>query len=256
MTWTRYVAVGDSFTEGLGDPDPERPGRWRGWADRVAATLAAGAPGGTGLRYANLAVRGRTFPQIVAEQVDRALELGPDLVSFHGGGNDLLRPSVDIDAMARRLEEVVSRFRGAGADVILFTGTDPAGAPVIRLTRGRVAVFNEHVRLIAARHGALLVDQWDMRVLRDWRMWAEDRLHMSAEGHRRVSLRVLEALGVPGAGDWREPLPPLPRPRPAVRLLSDARWAREHLVPWVGRRVRGRSSGDGLTGKRPELEPI
>jgi lysophospholipase L1-like esterase len=253
MTWTRYIALGDSFTEGLGDPDPRDPGSWRGWADRVAARLAVHTDGFT---YANLAIRGRLLDQIIEEQLPPALALGPDLVSLSGGGNDLLRPGTDVDALADRAEQAVRRLRAAGADVLLFTGVDPVGSPVIRRTRGRVAVFNEHIRGIAARHGAYVVDQWAMSVLRDWRMWSVDRLHMSPAGHRRVALATLEALGVPVEEDWREELPPLPELSPGARRLADLRWAGGFLVPWVGRRLRGRSSGDHVIAKRATLSPL
>jgi lysophospholipase L1-like esterase len=253
MSWTRYVAIGDSFTEGLGDPDPRSPDGWRGWADRVAEELAARTEGFT---YANLAIRGRLLGQIIEEQVPAALALAPDLVSISGGGNDLLRPGTDVDALADRAEDTVRRLRSAGADVVLFTGVDPVGSPVIRRTRGRVAIYNEHIRGIAARQGAYVVDQWAMTVLRDWRMWSTDRLHMSPAGHSRVALATLEALGVPTEGDWREELPPLPELSPGARRLSDLRWASGFLVPWVGRRLRGRSSGDHVVAKRVRLAPL
>jgi lysophospholipase L1-like esterase len=253
MVWKRYVAIGDSFTEGLGDPDPGSPGGLRGWADRVAEHLAAEQDG---LGYANLAIRGRLLGQIIEEQVPRALDLSPDLVSVSGGGNDLLRPGTDVDALAAELDDAVLRLRGGGADVILFTGVDPVDSPVIRRTRGRVAIYNEHIRAIAARRGAFVVDQWAMTILRDWRMWSPDRLHMSPEGHRRVALAVLEALDVPAPADWREPLRPLPSLNRGARLLRDSRWAREYLGPWVGRRLRGESSGDRVTAKRPDIQGL
>ncbi|MDL4772071.1 MULTISPECIES: SGNH/GDSL hydrolase family protein [Thermomonosporaceae] len=251
MAWKRYAAIGDSFTEGLGDPRPG--GGWRGWADRVAAELAARTDG---FAYANLAVRGRLLDQVLQEQLPAALDLKPDLVSVSGGGNDLLRPGTDVDDLAGRMDAAVAGLRAAGADVVLFTGVDPVGSAVIRRTRGRVAVYNEQLRAIAVRRGAHVVDQWSMDVLRDWRMWGVDRLHMSPDGHRRVALATLESLGVADAGDWREPgLEPLPELGRGARMLFDLRWARAHLAPWVARRVRGRSSGDTVTAKRPTLAP-
>lgn len=255
MLWKRYVAIGDSFSEGLGDPDPVIPGQWRGWADRVAETMAA-VPGGADFRYANLAIRGRLLDRIIDEQVPAALELSPDLVSISGGGNDLLRPGADVDSLAAQLDDAVEKLREAGADVVVFTGVDPVGSPVISRTRGRVAVFNEHLRAIASRRGAHVVDQWAMEVLRDWRCWSSDRLHMSPEGHRRVSLATLETLGLRPGSDWREPLKPLPKLSRGAQLLWDVRWAREFLGPWVGRRLRGRSSGDHVTAKRPTAGPV
>ena len=93
MTFHRYVALGDSFTEGVGDPDPTRPNGLRGWADRVAEVLAQQTED---FGYANLAIRGRKLGPIVAEQVDAAVALEPDLMTIHGGGNDVLRPRVDL----------------------------------------------------------------------------------------------------------------------------------------------------------------
>ncbi|MBO2455125.1 SGNH/GDSL hydrolase family protein [Actinomadura barringtoniae] len=251
MAWKRYVAIGDSFSEGLGDPYPD--GGWRGWADRTAEALAARSDG---FSYANLAIRGRLLDPIIDDQLPAALDMRPDLVSMSGGGNDMLRPGADVDGLAGRLDEAVARMRAAGADVVLFTSADPVLVPVIRLTRGRLQVFNDHLRLIAAKHGAYVVEQWQMEVLRDFRLWLPDRLHMGPEGHRRVSLAMLEALGVP-ADDWHEPeLEPLPELSRGARRLWNARWARGYFAPWIGRRLTGRSSGDTVTAKRPTLTPI
>ncbi|RJK94202.1 SGNH/GDSL hydrolase family protein [Vallicoccus soli] len=251
--WTRYVALGDSFTEGLSDPAEDGRG-YRGWADRLAGHLDAHARarGGPGTGYANLAVRGRLLGAVLDEQLPVALASGADLVSLVAGGNDVLRPGSDVDALAEAVETAVAALRATGADVLLATGADPRDSPVVRRTRGRAATYNAHLWSVAARHGCAVVDLWGMRALRDWRMWAEDRIHLAPEGHRRVALQAAAALGldVPDDG-WREPLPPVP-PRPRLEgAREDARWAREHLVPWVRRRLAGRSSGDGLAPKRP-----
>lgn len=265
--WTRYVALGDSMTEGLWDVDPADPGRTRGWADILAGRLAAAhdgraagsgtavpGPGGSAapFTYANLAVRGRLLREIVDEQVPAALELGPDLVSLVGGGNDLLRPGADPDALAVRLEGAVARLRAAGADVVLATGMDTRSAGVLRATRPKVAVYNAHVWSIARRRGAVVLDVWGMRSLQDRRMWAEDRIHLSTAGHERVAQAALVALGL-GADDpaWDDPLAPLPPVARAERVRADLRWARGYAGPWVGRRLRRRSSGDARTAKLP-----
>ena len=258
-TWQRYIALGDSFTEGLSDPDPGTPDAFRGWADRLAGHLAAAAPSGT-VEYANLAVRGRLLAQVLGEQVPAALAAQPDLVSLVAGGNDLLRPGADPDRLAADLEQAVVRFRDAGADVLLVTGVDPRQTPIIRRTRGRVAVFNAHLWSIAARQGAVVLDQWGAAWVQDARMWDQgDRIHLTTEGHRRTALAAAAALGVPVTGDytdWSTPLDPAP-PRPTREVLAqEAAWVRGFVVPWIGRRLRGRSSGDGRTPKRPELRPV
>ncbi|RKS10090.1 lysophospholipase L1-like esterase [Nocardiopsis sp. Huas11] len=251
-----YVALGDSFTEGMSDPYPDSDtvpnGRYRGWADRVAEHLAGHAGE---VRYANLAVRGRLAGQIMTEQVPRAVELAPDLITLCAGGNDIIRPGGDPDATARLFEAGVAELSRTGARVVLFTGFDTGSLSVMRHLRGKVSTYNMHLRAIADRYGCDVVDMWSMRVLSDPRAWSWDRLHFSAEGHRRIALRVCEVLGVPVDEDWDAPWPPAaPRDWRSARQ-EDLHWAREYLVPWIGRRLTGRSSGDGLSAKRPDLEP-
>jgi lysophospholipase L1-like esterase len=253
MPFHRYVALGDSFTEGVGDPDPARPNGLRGWADRVAEFLATETGGDFG--YANLAIRGRKLIAIIDEQVGPALALEPDLVTIHGGGNDVLRPRVDLDALAQRYDEAVSRLAASGARVVVFTIADPGINPVFRMIRGRTAIFNEWVREIANRHGATLVDMWRMRGWKVSEVMDDDRLHLNPVGHQAIAIAVLDALAADHA------LAPLPV-REAVELSARERraanllWARQHAVPWVHRRLTGRSSGDGVLPKRPTLAPI
>ncbi|HET7399965.1 MAG TPA: SGNH/GDSL hydrolase family protein [Intrasporangium sp.] len=258
--WTRYVAVGDSFTEGMCDDDPALAsgGEYAGWADRLAAHLSELAQAaGQGFGYANLAVRGRKLADVVGPQLDSALALEPDLVSIVGGGNDILRPKADLDALASSLEEAVKRTRATGADVLLATPVDPADAPLVRATRGRAAVHAANIWSIARRHGCHVVDQWGLHALRDWRMWSEDRIHMTSEGHRRVALAALEALGIPTErADWSTPLEPAPPISRREALQANAQWARDYVGPWVHRRLTGRSSGDLRRPKRPAVTPL
>jgi len=249
-SWRRYIALGDSFTEGLSDPDPSRPGEFRGWADRLAEHVAAATD--DDVEYANLAVRGWLLRQVVDEQVPVALEAAPDLVSLIAGGNDLMRPGADPDVLAAMLEDAVVRLRAAGADVLLATGVDTRQTPILRRARGRIAIFNAHLWSIAARSGAVVLDQWGADWMQDWRMWDVDRIHLTDEGHRRTALAAAAALGLPGTdGDWTTPLPPAdPRPFRAA-VAEEAAWVRGFVAPWIGRRLRGRSSGDGRTPKRP-----
>nr|WP_255372077.1 SGNH/GDSL hydrolase family protein [Cellulosimicrobium sp. CUA-896] len=253
------MAIGDSFTEGLWDPYPGKEDHQRGWADLLAQHLAVRRvdAGAEPLRYANLAIRGRKLPAILADQVPAAIELRPDLVSLVGGGNDILRPSADVDRLARDLERQVARLRAAGIDVLLATGFDSSRSPVVSLTRPRVGVFNAHLWAIARRHGAYVLDLWGMRALQDWRMWSDDRIHLTPDGHRRVAQAALVGLGQePDDAAWDDPLAPLP-PAPALdRARQNAQWVRTHLLPWAQRRLRGTSSGDGRMPKAPELLPV
>ncbi len=261
-----FAALGDSFTEGVGDPDADGAG-CRGWADRFAEHLAARRPG---FRYANLAIRGKLLSEVVDEQVPRAVEMGAGLVSLAAGGNDLLRPRTDPDDLAVTLETAVAALTGTGAAVMVFTGFDPKAFPVLRLIRGKSAVLTMHVREIAARYNCLMADLWTMRILTDRRLWTPDRLHLTPDGHRRVALLACEVAGLAPAEDWRAPLEvTAARQTPTGRLLAsgfagaaltwgaarwnDVEWVFEHAAPYVSRRLHGVSSGDGIVAKRPQL---
>jgi lysophospholipase L1-like esterase len=246
-SWSRYVAIGDSFTEGIGDPEPRSPGGFRGWADRVAEVLSAQVDD---FAYANLAVRGKLIQQIADAQIEPALELRPNLITISAGGNNILRPGSDPDRVADKLDEMVARLRSDDATVVLFTGPDVASTPVLSRVRGKAAIFNENVRAIGLRRGAIIADMWALRELADPRMWAPDRLHFSAIGHNTIARMVLNTLGVPNdLKPWEpEPMPSIPWRQARAEDFS---WARTHFAPWVMRRLRGRSSGDNIQPKRP-----
>jgi len=157
--WSRYVALGDSFTEGIGDPEPASPGGHRGWADRVAEVLSAGTDD---FAYANLAVRGKLINQVAAEQLEPALQLRPDLITVSAGGNDVLRPGSDPDAISARCDDLVRQLRQDGATVVLFTGADVGFSPVFRGIRGKVAIYNENLRAIATRYDCIVADLWSL----------------------------------------------------------------------------------------------
>lgn len=253
MAWRSFVAMGDSFTEGLNDAYPD--GTFRGWADLVAARLAVDS--GPDFGYANLAVRGRLLDQVVDTQLEPTLAMRPDLVSFAAGGNDVLRPRIDAHALVDRIDPVIARLRASGADVILFRFADiTARLPAQRIVGPRATALNEGARRLAERHGAYLIDLFADDTFHHPHMWAPDRLHLSPAGHRRVAAHVLTALGVGVDEDWLL-VPPTPEPTPWLLARgADLRWAREHLVPWMGRHLIGHSSGDLVSAKRPALAPI
>lgn len=249
--WRRMVSIGDSFTEGIGDPIPGTTDH-RGWADRVAEVLGSQVED---FAYANLAVRGKLIGQIIDDQVEPAVALSPDLVTFSAGGNDVIRPGGDPDAVAAQFEDAVVRLSSNGATVVVFTGIDTNFTPVFRGIRGRVAIYNENIRAIADRYDCIVADQWALKEVQDPRFFDDDRLHYNSLGHHEVARMVLRALNVPN-----DLLPMQPDPLPALTWrearANDIVWARQHLVPWVLRRLRHQSSGDNVTAKRPEPLPV
>lgn len=242
-----FVAVGDSFTEGVGDYDALLPNGVRGWADRVAERLAKHQPG---WRYANLAVRSKRLRQIIADQLPVAVDLRPTLVTVYAGGNDILDVGTDIRALMREYEQMVRRLAATGATLVLFTGYDVAAHPALKVFLRRNRIYNAEVRRIATEVGAILVDYWGFEEYRNKRLWSDDRLHMSKRGHKLLAARVLDALEVPhsiSAGPWK-----LPEPRTVPQWLRDQRqWLREWIVPLVGRKLRRVTLGDTLAPRWP-----
>ena len=251
MSYRRFVALGDSTTEGLMDPLPDGSG-FRGWADRLAELLAAVEPD---LHYANLAVRGKLAQQVRETQLEPALALRPDLVSLLAGLNDMLRRNVDVAAVIGELDGMVARLRDAGADVLLFTLPDPVPInPLAKTAAARLARMNDAIREISARRGTFLVELDRHAVSSDRRLWNEDRLHANPEGHRRIAAAAAHVLGLPDTDmSWSSAFPS-PLGRRSRR--SHAVWFGRYFTPWLIRRIRGRSSGDGRVAKRPELEPL
>ncbi|WP_255769237.1 SGNH/GDSL hydrolase family protein [Pseudarthrobacter sulfonivorans] len=249
--WRRLVALGDSFTEGIGDPDPRSEGGLRGWADRVAEELSVNQPD---FSYANLAIRGLLLQQIFDRQLEPALELKPDLVTLSAGGNDMVFRRSDPDRLAEKIDVGVEQLARSGATVVLFAGPDWGATPVFSQIRGKVAIFNENLHTVAARHDAVMVDLWFLRELSHPGMWDPDRLHFSPLGHHTIAMAVLRALGVPHTLVPLEPKPSLPRGWREARA-EDLVWAREYLFPWVVRQLK-HPSEEELTAKRPEPGPV
>jgi hypothetical protein len=191
---------------------------------------------------------------VVEAQVPVAAEMSPDLVSLAAGGNDILRRRFDLDVLAEVYDGAIARLVSTGATVVIFTPADPAALPGRRPLLARIEALLTLVHEVAAARGALLVDLWSDEELRDRRMWSVDRLHLSTVGHHRVAAHVLDVLGISPDPGWRTALPPaLPDGWIAARR-DDLQWARQHLAPWLGRRIRGRSSGDTVAAKRPALD--
>lgn len=255
---SRYIAIGDSFSEGLWDPYPKNSDLQQGWTDRLAQTISKRRTeqGLTPLEYANHAIRGKLLGEILEDQLPLALSQQPDLISIIGGGNDILRPGSDPDLLSAQVEQAAIAARKAGAYVLLGTGMDPIDLPIVRRTREKVAVYNANIWSIAQAQGTAALDMWGLHALRHEEMWAHDRIHLSPLGHHRVSQAALAALHLPvDDPNWRQPLPRTPKST-SQALNEHRHWMAEEVAPWVGRRLTGRSSGDARSAKYPTPTPV
>jgi len=249
----KFIALGDSLTEGLSDKYPDRT--YRGWADRVADELSLVD---TNFLYANFAVRGKLLEQVIADQVSVALPFitGNDtVVSFHAGANNILRPKLDVKRVIADYQSAVIRITDTGAKVLVFTVREVAN-PKTKAElywNERFGPFNANVREIASKTGAILLDANSHEVFGDPRMLAKDRLHLSQEGHRRVAQGVLKALGMPHDINYTQAMGPHKQTPAVLRGIGTVAWGVAFLVPWAIRRLSGKSSGDGRVAKYPVL---
>jgi phosphatidylinositol alpha 1,6-mannosyltransferase len=243
--WTRYVALGDSLTEGLCDTSRMPAGQHRGWADRLAQLLAHEGAGAEPFRYANLAVRSRRVRDLTSEQLPRALALRPDLVSILLGANDLVGRRADVTALAAELEAGVRMLRSAGADVLLVTPFLPRRRAALLFAR-RFAAFASELRRVAEATGAMLLDLEALPAIGDLGLWADDRVHLRSRGHRFLAYRAADVLGVPDAEALGELDAALHADDDPV---AEGSWLRRDVLPWAWRRIRGRTAGDGVTAK-------
>lgn len=251
MTWKRYVAIGDSFSEGLDDLGTN--GLFVGWTDRVSEVLANQDPE---FQYANLSIRGRKLDDIVNRQLPVALSMKPDLISMFGAGNDMLRPNWNPDALNALTLTGIKTARESGADVLMIGFPSMSGhSRVLGLIDRRNYELRQTQLRLRNEYGCYFADTWDARVFDDRRLWSLDRLHLSSEGHRRMASCVLETLGL-GDSSWRLPLPPTPEPHFFERVERDISWFARHAGPWVNRRLHGTSSGDAITPKRETLHRV
>ena len=250
LRFERYVAMGDSSTEGLHDPDGA--GGYRGWADRLAERVAQ-AQGG--LLYANLGVRGKRSREIRAEQLGLALAMKPDLATVFAGSNDILERGFDAGKLRAELRCMMAALVAEKAVVLTFTLPDLTGVmPIGRYLTPRVRAMNDTIREAAAATGARLIDFAAYAVGSDPRLWSEDRFHANAAGHARIAAALAQALGLPGTNeDWQRPLPERNAPRRWTRMAESWSWYRHHLLDrlWPGSPVAGQCHP-----KRPRLEAV
>lgn len=273
--WNTVVTIGDSINEGLWDSvDPELDltkleaqqeyfdAPVFGWADRLAAHLSRHRAklGLEPVNYANIAVRGKLIRYIVENEIPQALKLQPDLVIMDGGGNDILRPGTSIDQVVHFYEYGVKQLKAAGSDVLILLPAQPGGS-LLSLTRTKSADYCARLHSLANRYDCYIADLWDYPNLVDARLWSQDRIHPTPEGHERLAQIALIGLGLGADPAWaannslRRRLPGAVQPLPE-RVHENAQWFKSYVVPWVDRRLHGVSSGDNRAGKRLEPTPM
>lgn len=252
--YRRYVALGDSLTEGLGDDRFEQDRFFAGWADRLAVLLNEDAKAvGEDFLYANLAVRSRNSEEILSSQVADAMLLDPDLVTIMAGANDLWRPRKSWDLVRAQFSDAIVALKSAGITVVLTNCINPVHHWSFRAGTHRARELTKLIEEVAAQHNVLVIDVYRSPTLRRLRVWSQDCVHFGARGHAHVANKAAKVLGLP----YRIETPVLqPRLKDSMTLREHAQWIITHVTPFVGRRLRGIAAGDGINPKRPVLSRV
>ncbi|MER6526060.1 SGNH/GDSL hydrolase family protein [Streptomyces sp. NPDC001508] len=231
MRPVRFVALGDSLTEGVGDPVGAG---WRGWAELLADGIAEGP-----VEFTNLAVSGAQTRDVLERQTSDALDLRPDIASVVIGVNDTLRCTFDIHAVAARLDEVYAAFTRQGTVLLTACLPDPGamlGLPGVlaRPLARRQRAVNTVVHALSERYGAVHLHAAEGAWLTDRAMWSADRLHPGERGHRQLALRFHALLAAAGSatGTAPSPEPEFPAPTRSASLW----WLATAGTGWVARR--------------------
>ena len=254
---TRFAALGDSITLGMGDPVPG--GGWRGWAELLGGTLPQA-------EVHNLAVSGALAADVERVQLPAAAALRPDLASVVVGINDTLRGDFDPHRTGAAIGRTVAGLREAGAQVLTIRLPDPGqmfGLPgaLARPLARRMRAINTVVDEVARRHGTLHLDVARDPATYERRYWSVDRLHPNERGHRFIACRfhaLLAAAEFPVADPGPDPEPSSPPPT----RLAEVGWMATKGTAWLVRRSRdlvpalvGLAVREWLGSGREELEP-
>lgn len=250
----RYVAIGDSLTEGLGDDRFHWDRRHAGWADRLAAIVhESNRRQGENLSYANLAVRSRKLEHVMSTQLDHALALSPDLVTVMAGGNNLWRNDIDWTSLRRVYRDGLSRLRDSGATVLVANSINPVHVRAFASGRGRAARMTEMIEGVAAEMNCGVIDLFRLSLLHDVRSWARDRVHFGHGAHSLVANHAAELLGLRD----RILMPENEMLAHARHTASDwLKWLANDVTPFFTRVARGTTAGDKVVAKRPQLSSL
>jgi lysophospholipase L1-like esterase len=246
-----YVAIGDSLSEGLGDFTFHHDRLHNGWTDRLAGILAREAQvKGYEFHFANLSLRGAKLSKIIDLQLPRALKMQPDLVTVMAGSNDLMTKSPELPQLMEKFELALLSLKAAGCDIVVANTINPLHLRLFRSLRQRSERFSLMIQEVADRLEIPVLDVFGIDDFEQLIFWADDMVHFSGHGHIAVANRAAGLLNL----DYRYPELDPQEVTPFTRgIVETSRWIVRDVIPFVRRRIRGVTSGDGLS---PKLESL
>ena len=195
MTWSTYVALGDSLTAGTGDAG--RDGLRVGWAQRLADILSVR----TAVRclLTNLAVDGATVSEVLGEQLPVAAATRPDLLSVTVGMNDIRARGFDEMNFKAALGQLFEGLAATDATVLTCTLPDiteimPLSAEMAEIARERMRLASDIIREQAESYGAVCLDAWSLPGIKDPDLYSPDNVHPNSRGHQLMAAAFADKL--------------------------------------------------------------
>lgn len=242
-----YVAIGDSLTEGLGDFDFEVSRFGCGWADRLAELMARSAhEAGENFKFANLALRGSSMLQVLTAQLEDAIRLKPDVVTIMAGANDFMRSKRSHPELRALLRGAIERLHNQGTHVVVANTVNPTHLRLFRPWIFKARQMTQLIEQVAAEYEAPVLNVYGIQDFRNLEMWCSDLVHFSGHGHIKIANRAAALLSI-DHGFEEADLKDMQKPNPTFG--EKVRWLKEDAIPYVIRRIKRTSSGDGMEPK-------
>ncbi|MES5866578.1 GDSL-type esterase/lipase family protein [Bacillus cereus group sp. RP32] len=191
--WKRFVSIGDSFTEGIGD---EVEGiALKSWVDHLVQLCEKD------IEYANFAKRGLVTKEIRSQQLEKALTFNPDLVSLIAGANDVLKGRWNHEAYKNDMKFMIDTLSKAGADIIIaslpdFTVRLPFSSEKKQVLKEQLLEANEVILSLSREYKLHHVDFWNHHLVNDNTLWSKDLIHPNSKGYVKVAELIFSSLPV------------------------------------------------------------
>lgn len=247
-----YIAIGDSLSEGLGDFTFNQNRHHNGWTDRLAGILAREAQDSNyDFHFANLALRGTKLETIMSQQVAKALQLQPDLVSVMAGSNDLLSKEDSLPRLRASYRDGLQQLLAGGCDVVVANTINPLHLRVFKPLRYRAERFSEMIGDVAGEFAIPVIDVFGIQDFEQLLYWAEDMVHFSGHGHIAVANQAAKLLDLNYRYQQINTADFAPVTRSVFETLA---WVGRDVIPFLQRKLKGVTSGDGMHPKHLQLQ--
>ncbi len=182
----RYLAMGDSISQGIGTPNFEAEAfparlseRWRAQGCKV--------------ELKNVGIAGYTAADILANEVPEIAAFKPTFITLQVGANDVVN-AVPIETYRTQVRTILDAAKKSGARVVVLPQNDWPRSPEGMYYEGAVANRAAFDAVFIEEAKAKSVELLDLRPLygqhADKKLWAEDGIHPTAACYDDVAAEI------------------------------------------------------------------